>query len=717
MAVPQSINRYKPSRVVGSILFVAVFAFGLSSGLQLRPIAAHADEISALMTEPSLQGQNSEQAQGAAKSDAMDTCLANVPIPSLAPNLHRVVQMVNCSNQTILGSADAAGQPGGALVSVFPREKTWVMGPVGSGANVLTIDIPIAWESTIGAKATGPLFWPRTGCRYDITSGRAQCETGGCGGLYDCSAFKLGPSVGAAITEWTFNEKITNGHGVVDFQDHPDISAVNGANINVDIEQLNGKGDDPLSPGNKNWLASSYPLTEHGQDLRGTNPSSGKPWCPSNFQVLRSDLTQPNFLTKGVIGSVIQGNDLKPIGGDGVVACLSNCARYEYPSVPPGLKGADGQIHAELCDPTDQTSQCYRWKVFCTPLGGAYDQSCLPKQTANVPDCKVTPPVPQEGGVVPIPNYANGAFHGACWIRGLPGNIPPAPRCSGDSFILGLDCPSNICTHPFKDDPSAQPPFGHCSDVVGGDTTACIGDDTVHEVMRKAYTWPNDPQTYAGDASAYRIIFSPGGNPASAPITPAVNTLPHCGELPSLYNIKAWEPTTGLCNNDVRAGAVFAVARPMPSPWSCLLSNGDPTHVPPILPGSGDDGVVCHWVATFFDGEVYDPKSSTYNLTLANKTFFGYYNAATYPLIYHFGPGTGVGGLGYESVYDAYDGSAGVYFYDYGLQAFIYTNPSDFPYFYDFGGVHANHWLYYYNGTSRYFTDTTTNVTFFSAPG
>jgi hypothetical protein len=29
-------------------------------------------------------------------------------------------------------------------------------------------------------------------------------------------------------------------------------------------------------------------------------------------------------------------------------------------------------------------------------------------------------------------------------------------------------------------------------------------------VLPKAYTWPNDPQVYGGDATAYRIIFAPG---------------------------------------------------------------------------------------------------------------------------------------------------------------------------------------------------------------
>ena len=83
-------------------------------------------------------------------------------------------------------------------------------GPLGSGKNVLTIDIPPEWEATIGAGATGPRLWARTGCRYDIASDRAQCETGGCGGKYDCSAAKLGASVGTTVSEWTFYEHVTN---------------------------------------------------------------------------------------------------------------------------------------------------------------------------------------------------------------------------------------------------------------------------------------------------------------------------------------------------------------------------------------------------------------------------------------------------------------------------------------------------------------------------
>jgi hypothetical protein len=71
---------------------------------------------------------------GTARSDAADPCLDNLPAPP--PLLHRVVQLVNCSNQRVLGTANAAFVYGSSPTAVLPREKTWVMEPfpVPSGA-------------------------------------------------------------------------------------------------------------------------------------------------------------------------------------------------------------------------------------------------------------------------------------------------------------------------------------------------------------------------------------------------------------------------------------------------------------------------------------------------------------------------------------------------------------------------------------------------------
>ena len=67
---------------------------------------------------------------------------------------------------------------------------------------------------------------------------------------------------------------------------------------------------------------------------------------------------------------------------------------------------------------------------------------------------------------------------------------------------------------------------------------------------------------------------------------------------------------------------------------------------------------------------------------------FGYYSFLSDPhYIYHFD-------LGYEYVFDAQDGHAGVYFYDFASNDFFYTSPVfPFPYLYDFN---LNTVLYYY---------------------
>jgi hypothetical protein len=110
-----------------------------------------------------------------------DTCLSGLPTPKPNAPSHRVVQLVNCSNATLLGAANAAHQattPLDQATTVMPREGTWIMGPANSGKNVLTIDIPPEWEATIGEGALGPRFWARTGCRYDIASGQGPMRDG-----------------------------------------------------------------------------------------------------------------------------------------------------------------------------------------------------------------------------------------------------------------------------------------------------------------------------------------------------------------------------------------------------------------------------------------------------------------------------------------------------------------------------------------------------------
>ena len=469
-----------------------------------------------------------------------DQCLDNLPTPTPIAPSHRVVQLVNCSNSTILGAANAAGQPGQPLVSVLPREKTWVMGPVGSGRNVLTIDIPVEWENTEKGGATGPNFWARTGCRYDIQSDRAQCETGGCGGVYDCSRAKLGPPAGTTLAEWIFYQPLPPNNI---FQDHFDISAVNGTNLNMDIQQVGGSATDPVNPNSAFWLAENYPLTKHGQDLRNQ--------CLASFALKRSDLMgTPTGKGYPNLGFVIMNDNQQPVGGDSTIACFSNCGRYEFPVTPAG---------GQSCSNSDPT--CFRWKAFCLNAPQAYGTKC-----STDADC---------------------TFGTGCWIN--PGS-PTDHTCQGRAFIKNQTCSPDVCTFPYGfinpktgiQDFSTQPPFGHCTDVTN-DPNACIGDDTVHQVMPKVYTWPNDPEVFGGDAPLYRVIFSPGNT--LLPITESTAGFPLCSSLPSVYNYSYW---LGICGDDINKGATFAVAHlttANPPNWSCNLQPGD----------SGNTGPICRW--------------------------------------------------------------------------------------------------------------------------
>jgi hypothetical protein len=169
-------------------------------------------------------------------------------------------------------------------------------------------------------------------------------------------------------------------------------------------------------------------------------------------------------------------------------------------------------------------------------------------------------------------------------------------------FVKNTNCAPNVCTLPYGfTDPLQKPPnvswpqpkFGDCTIITANgpspqSSTDCIGDDTIHEVMPKGLVWPNDPETYFDDAPLYRIIFSPGGAPASARITESTNSIPLCKTLPAAtYD---YPPDTGGCVGDIQNGAVFAAARPKAplstESWSCKLND------PYANPGGG---VLCRW--------------------------------------------------------------------------------------------------------------------------
>ena len=503
----------------------------------------------------------------------------SLPVPTPRPGFDYVVQLVNESSTRILAAANAPNQgsatPGGPVpgpVAVEPRENSWVLAPKGTNLkwpdgtplNTLTIDIPKGWEGTDCPQsnphcgANGPRFYPRTGCKYDIEHNLAQCETASCGDAYDCGkqALRDPPQASAgrtpaSIVEWTFNAQ--GGQGYV----YPDISLVDGATLTVDVQALGAHcATKPGTLAEPNWLSQNQPLSVHGTDLRNSSR------CMKSFR-----------LTRGQVGQIIQGG-----GGDpnAIVACFSNCGRYEYPGTP-----------AADCDP-DSDPACKYWKDFC---------------------CFTTPGDPEGiyGGKCSVDS--NCGQGGGCWDLG--GEIGKVCACR--AFIKQQSCKASVCTHPNPPDASSQPPFGHCSDVtgvpIGQPDPSCIGDDVVHTVFPGAYTWPNDPQTYSSDARAYRVIFSPGGT--TVPITKSA-AVQSCSSFPAPYAYKAMRQN---CSDEIAQGALFAGAVPAPvcktsdqcpvipgsSPaahygcdttagrcatWACSIADGGPVSTGAIL---------CHW--------------------------------------------------------------------------------------------------------------------------
>jgi hypothetical protein len=434
-----------------------------------------------------------------AERDAFE---ASLPVPTPVTPQRYVVQLVNESEVPLLVGADAAFRAGEMPTPVLPREGTWVIGPRG----VLTVDIPQQWEGTTAKGSLTPVFWPRTGCRYDIAHDIAQCETGGCGGPYDCSKANKTPTGPKSLFESVINDPANHGWS------GPDVSVVDGVNINMDVQALGGT---PHMPSESHWL--DHPLVKCGGDQRDFL------WCPPRrFQLRRNDL--PMF---------IQGSE----GGDDPVGCFSNCGLYKYPTEPD-----------KTCNYDPATDvRCYYWKTFCAtfPLEGPfpYDVGCT--------------------------STAMCAQHSNCWFNGTPrqclhGGGPSC--CALTAFNKQPNCPPDQCTFPYSAQcPQCQPPFGLCSDVTAatGDPDACIGDDTFHYVMPYGLTWPNDPETFFTDAHVLRIILQPGGT--HIPITPS-GPPPMCSDLPPAYG----SPDTKC---PVGNRGVFASAVPAPGNWACNVTS------------------------------------------------------------------------------------------------------------------------------------------------
>jgi hypothetical protein len=153
----------------------------------------------------------------ASASSASSAPAASEPPPSGAAGSRRLVTFVNRMSQTIWVAA--------APNSATPLAATGWELPAGQSVTITT-------PNNLNTR-----FWGRTGCVFD-SAGVGHCQTGDCGGLFQCKGWGTIP---ATLAEVNFD--------AWDNLDFYDVSMVDGSNLPMYINTTSSSGGtvDPIS--------------------------------------------------------------------------------------------------------------------------------------------------------------------------------------------------------------------------------------------------------------------------------------------------------------------------------------------------------------------------------------------------------------------------------------------------------------------------------------
>jgi hypothetical protein len=130
----------------------------------------------------------------------------------------RQVTFLNLMAETVW----VAASPGQAPLEL--GVTGWVLPPGGRE----TVTVPNHWNGR---------FWGRTGCHFS-TAGVGHCQTGDCGGLFQC---KGSGAIPATLAEYNLD--------AWNHLDFYDVSMVDGSNLPMYINSFGGRGKDPISLG------------------------------------------------------------------------------------------------------------------------------------------------------------------------------------------------------------------------------------------------------------------------------------------------------------------------------------------------------------------------------------------------------------------------------------------------------------------------------------
>jgi hypothetical protein len=197
-------------------LVTACSATGGTAGAATPARAAHVASAAAHATAPAADVRAAAVSRAAASPPAGPTSAAPAAAPAraaAAAGAH-LVTFVNRVTQTIWVAA--------AQNPAHPLARTgWTLKPGHS----LTITVPAHWNGR---------FWGRTGCVF--RHGHGHCQSGDCGGQYQCSG---NGSIPATLAEYDMN--------AWDGMDFYDVSMVDGSNLPMFINVTHGTAANRVS--------------------------------------------------------------------------------------------------------------------------------------------------------------------------------------------------------------------------------------------------------------------------------------------------------------------------------------------------------------------------------------------------------------------------------------------------------------------------------------
>jgi hypothetical protein len=205
---------------VAGVVLAAVWLTGNGpggSGGASGPVAAAGASMSAGAGTAAAVGASASSSPSASAfaSPSPSPSAKPTTAPAVAAAGHRVFTVVNALSQTVWVAATADAK--------HPLAATgWVLAP-GQSA---TISVPDSW---------GGRIWGRTGCSFD-GSGSGHCQTGDCGGRFQCT--------GSGAIPATLAEIDLNAWDGLDFYD---VSMVDGSNLPMYINISHTVTKDPLS--------------------------------------------------------------------------------------------------------------------------------------------------------------------------------------------------------------------------------------------------------------------------------------------------------------------------------------------------------------------------------------------------------------------------------------------------------------------------------------